>query len=77
MLKARGWGKYVGTVQMMMGEHYCEGDEHFTMDNACTPQINGTGSEDYYLFCFWPNPQLTTPYNGTTTDVFCRAEAFS
>lgn len=67
-----GWGKYVGTVQSMLGEHYCEGDEHFTLDGSCTPQINGTGTEDYYLFCFWPNPQVATPYNGSTTDVYRR-----
>lgn len=72
LLQARGWGKYVGSVQMMLGEHYCEGDEHFTLDEACTPQINGTGTEDYYLFCFWPSPRRTTPYNGSTTDVYRR-----
>jgi hypothetical protein len=65
-----GWGKYVGTVQMMLGEHYCEGDDHFYLDGSCTPQMNGTGTEDYYLFCFWSNPQLSTPYNGSTTDVY-------
>ncbi len=70
LLQASGWGKYVGTIQTMQGEHYCEGDEHFYLDGSCTPQINGTGTEDYYLFCFWPSPQCTTPYNGSTTDVY-------
>lgn len=70
LFQGRGWGKYVGTIQRMLGEHYCEGDEHFTLDGACTPQINGTGSEDYYLFCFWPNPLYCTPYNGSTVDVY-------
>jgi hypothetical protein len=64
-----GWGKYAGTVQTMLGGHYCEGDEHFYIDGACAPQINGTGTEDYYLFCFWPNPLRFTPYNGSTADV--------
>ena len=72
LLQTRGWGSYVGTVQMMLGEHYCEGDEHFSLDGACTPQINGTGTEDYYLFCFWPSPRRVTPYNGSTTDVYQR-----
>jgi hypothetical protein len=70
LAQAKGWGKYVGTVQKMLGEHYCEGDEHFYLDGASTPQINGTGTEDYYLFCFWPSPRLCTPFNGSTTDVF-------
>ena len=70
LLHSRGWGKYVGTIQQMLGEHYCEGDEHFYLDGASTPQINGTGTEDYYLFCFWPSPLYCTPYHGSTVDVF-------
>ena len=60
----------------MQGEHYCEGDDHFTLDEACTPQINGTGTEDYYLFCFWPSPFYCTPYNGCTTDVYQQGGGF-
>jgi len=76
LAQSRGWGKYVGTVQSMLGEHYCEGDEHFYLDAACTPQINGTGTEDYYLFCFWPSPFYCTPYNGSTTDVYQKGGGF-
>ncbi|MBE0699924.1 MAG: DUF2961 domain-containing protein, partial [Anaerolineaceae bacterium] len=39
LVQDNGWGKYVGTVQMMLGEHYCEGDDHFTLDGSCTPQM--------------------------------------
>ncbi len=70
LLRAHGRGRYVGTVHKLLGEHYCEGDEHFTLDGACTPQINGTGTEDYYLFCFWSNPALCLPHNGCTSDVY-------
>jgi hypothetical protein len=76
LFQSQGWGKYVGTIQTMLGEHYCEGDEHFYLDEACTPQINGTGTEDYYLFCFWPSPQYCTPYNGSTTDVYQQGGGF-
>ncbi|MFC1451941.1 DUF2961 domain-containing protein [Verrucomicrobiota bacterium] len=63
----RGW--YLGSVQSMVHEHYCEGDEHFYIDGTGSPQINGTGSEDYYLACFWPQPAFNTPFNGCTHDV--------
>jgi hypothetical protein len=46
----------------MQHEHYCEGDEHFYIDGAVSPQINGTGSEDYYLGCFWPNQRYDSPF---------------
>ncbi len=46
----------------MQNEHYCEGDEHFYIDGAVSPQINGTGSEDYYLGCFWPNLDYSSPF---------------
>jgi hypothetical protein len=45
----------------MMNSHYCEGNEHFVLDGAVSPQWNGTGTEDYYLACFWPNPDFDTP----------------
>lgn len=65
-----GTGWFVGVVQTMLGEHYCEGDEHFSLDHACSPQINGTGSEDYYLVCFWPNRHITRPFYGCVSDAF-------
>jgi hypothetical protein len=57
-----GTGWFVGVVQSMQFEHYCEGDEHFYIDGAVSPQINGTGSEDYYLGCFWPNRPYNSPF---------------
>jgi len=72
LFEGRGWGKFLGVVQTMDGGHYCEGDEHFYIDNACSPQINGTGTEDYYLACFWPNPKFDTPFAGCIYDVHIR-----
>lgn len=65
-----GWGHLAGIIQTMDGEHYCEGDEHFYIDNACSPQLNGTGSEDYYLGCFWPNTKFDSPFAGCVYDVY-------
>jgi hypothetical protein len=65
-----GTGWFIGVVQTMLGDHYCEGDEHFSMDHACSPQINGTGTEDYYLACFWPNRHHTRPFSGCVGDAF-------
>jgi hypothetical protein len=64
-----GAGWYVGTVQTMLYEHYCEGDEHFTLDGAISPQIHGTGTEDYYLACFWSNPAFDSPFACCVGDV--------
>ena len=64
-----GTGWFVGAVQSMKGEHYCEGDEHFTMDLAVSPQINGTGSEDYFLGCFWPNREYNSPFANCVGDI--------
>jgi len=60
--EGQGPGWFVGVVQSMMNSHYCEGNEHFTLDGAVSPQLNGTGTEDYYLACFWPNPDFDTPF---------------
>jgi hypothetical protein len=57
-----GTGWFVGAVQTMQHGHYCEGDEHFYVDGAISAQINGTGSEDYYLACFWPNLEYNSPF---------------
>jgi hypothetical protein len=66
---ALGTGWFVGVVQTMSGSHYCEGNEHFTLDGAGAPQIIGTGTEDYYLACFWPNPLINKPFAGCTYDI--------
>jgi len=69
LYEGTGSGWYVGTVQSMMKQHYCEGNEHFYIDGAISPQINGTGSEDYYLACFWPNNDFDTPFGCVVGDI--------
>lgn len=64
-----GTGWFLGVVQSCRLEHYCEGNEHFYIDCSQTPQINGTGTEDYYLGCFWPNKRYNTPFAGCVADV--------
>ncbi len=66
---AAGTGRFVGVVQTMLGSHYCEGDEHFVIDGTGMPQINGTGTEDYYLACLWPNPNYNMPFAGCIGDI--------
>ncbi|MBN2133159.1 MAG: DUF2961 domain-containing protein [Sedimentisphaerales bacterium] len=69
LFEGSGCGWYAGTVQSMQGQHYCEGDEHFYLDGAISPQINGTGSEDYYLCCFWPNQDFDMPFGCVAGDI--------
>jgi hypothetical protein len=64
-----GVGWFVGVVQSMQYGHYCEGNEHFYIDDAISPQINGTGSEDYYLGCFWPNRHYGSPFATCAGDI--------
>lgn len=64
-----GTGRLVAVVQSMLGGHYCEGDEHFYVDGAVSPQIHGTGSEDYFLGCFWPNREYADPFSWCVGDV--------
>jgi hypothetical protein len=64
-----GAGWFVGVVQSMQNAHYCEGNEHFYIDGAVSPQINGTGSEDYYLGCFWPNVEYSGPFASNAGDI--------
>lgn len=66
---AIGTGWFVGAVQTMHGQHYCEGNEHIFLDGAMTPQIHGTGSEDYYLACYWPNYNFSLPFAGCVGDI--------
>ncbi len=53
ILKAEGQGHYVGVVMTMRSlssiRYYLEGDERVFIDGIRTPQIYGTGTEDYYL----------------------------
>lgn len=65
-----GRGNIVGVVQTCHGGQYCEGNEHFYIDGAMTPQINGTGTEDFYLGCYWPNTKYDFPCAGCVNDVY-------
>ncbi len=70
LFEGKGSGWFVGVVQSMQYEHYCEGDEHFYIDGAISPQINGTGTEDYYLACFWRhNVDFNTPFSCVVGDM--------
>lgn len=69
LFDGRGTGWFVGAVQSMMHAHYCEGNEHFAVDGAVSPRLNGTGTEDYYLACFWPNTDFDTPFGSVAGDI--------
>lgn len=69
LFEGRGSGWFVGVVQSMQYEHYCEGDERFYIDGAISPQINGTGTEDYYLACFWSNVDFDMPFGCVVGDI--------
>jgi hypothetical protein len=69
-----GRGKFVGVSQTMAGlvstgntRNYLEGDERVYVDGARTPQIYGTGSEDYYEGGWYFNHgRFSNPFNGST-----------
>lgn len=65
-----GCGNVVGIVQTCFGDQYCEGNEHFYVNGAMTPCFNGTGTEDLYLGCYWPNLKYDSPVAGCTVDVY-------
>ena len=50
MLKASGWGHFVGIFHRMeiVTRKYYEGDERIYTDGSGTPALYGTGTEDYY-----------------------------
>ncbi|MBI1320626.1 MAG: DUF2961 domain-containing protein [Candidatus Hydrogenedens sp.] len=66
ILDAKGKGHYVGTVlssfQMETG-WFGEGDDFFYVDGAETPQLRGTGTEDYFNDA-WGFREFCTPYFG-------------
>lgn len=52
ILEAEGRGHFVGVTHSIIqnqGDWWGEGDEMIYIDGAETPQIHGTGAEDYYL----------------------------
>ena len=68
--KFSGRGNVVGFVQTCLGGQWCEGNEHFYINGAVCPQINGTGTEDFYLGCYWPNLKYDSPLAGCLNDVY-------
>ncbi len=69
-LAATGTGKYVGDTVDMLGpanREYLEGDEHVYPDTTKTPQLNGTGTEDFYQSGWYFNRgPYNTPTHGNT-----------
>lgn len=74
--KFEGRGHVIGLVQSCVGGtggNYCEGNEHFYINGERSPRINGTGTEDIYLGCYWPNKKFDSPCAGCVNDVFVEA----
>jgi hypothetical protein len=77
-LDAQGQGKFVGVTQTVEGlresgggfnnpRGYLEGDERVYVDGSRTPQVYGTGSEDFYEAGWYFNRgPFTNPQNGNT-----------
>ncbi|MBI2421899.1 MAG: DUF2961 domain-containing protein [Candidatus Hydrogenedentes bacterium] len=68
ILDTQGSGHYVGTVysahQVELG-WFGEGDDYFYIDGAETPQLRGTGTEDYFNDA-WGFRAFSTPYYGVS-----------
>ena len=83
ILETEGRGHFVGVTHSIIqnqGDWWGEGDEMIFIDGAKTPQITGTGAEDYYLgaWCYggcginpfghqhptFAYPQYGNPVNG-------------
>jgi hypothetical protein len=67
-LKATGQGKFVGVSASMRGpgsRAFLEGDERVYTDGSRSPQIHGTGTEDFYQSGWYFNRDTyTEPFNG-------------
>jgi hypothetical protein len=84
-LSTSGHGKFVGVTDTMQGlpgqgRGYLEGDERVYTDANATPQIHGTGTEDFYEGGWYFNRDVfTDPLNGEpgheTGDNGCPANA--
>lgn len=67
-LQAAGQGKFVGVSASMQGpasRAFLEGDERVYTDGSRSPQIHGTGTEDFYQSGWYFNRDTyTEPFNG-------------
>ncbi len=72
-----GRGHVVGLVQTCRGGQWCEGNEHFYIDGEISPSINGTGTEDLYLGCYWPNKKYDSPVAGCVNNILPPGETFA
>ncbi|GIH16763.1 DUF2961 domain-containing protein [Rugosimonospora africana] len=69
-VSASGHGKFVGVTDTMrglpgQGRGYLEGDERVYTDGNASPQIHGTGTEDFYEGGWYFNRDVfTNPFNG-------------
>lgn len=71
-LKTTGKGRFVGVSQSIEGHiatgnirEYLEGDERVYVDGSKSPQIHGTGSEDFYEAGWYFNRrEFSNPMNG-------------
>lgn len=71
-----GRGHIIGLAQSCVngvGGSYCEGNEHYYINGERSPRINGTGTEDIYLGCYWPNMKFDSPCAGCINDVYLEA----
>jgi hypothetical protein len=68
-LRARGAGTFMGVTQTMRGIDppiYLEGNEQGFVDGARRPQLQGTGTEDFYLGgWYWYWQTYTLPLSGS------------
>ncbi len=91
LLDAQGQGKFVGVTHTMAGSDdgggrpglsgnprsYLEGDERVYVDGSRTPQMHGTGAEDFYEGAYYfGSGSFTAPMNGAPAhlafDAGCR-----
>jgi Protein of unknown function (DUF2961) len=82
-LRANGTGKFVGVTASMQGpasRGYLEGDERVYTDGSRSPQIHGTGTEDFYQSGWYFNRDTDSdPFNGDpahlTSTTGCAADS--
>jgi hypothetical protein len=68
ILDTEGAGHYVGTVysaQQVEFGWFGEGDDFIYIDGSETPQLKGTGTEDYFNDA-WGFREFSTPFHGVT-----------